>query len=102
LKHPEDSLTLSITVTPSQYDEAARHAVESVLKRQETPAEVQRYAVVPKDGKDSAGTTQTEQLLQKLVGNENVNKAFVWKEAIQWWACNSKLNPKYRLFTFTN
>ncbi|EPE25367.1 Subtilisin-like protein [Glarea lozoyensis ATCC 20868] len=73
------------SLTPSQYDEAARQAL---AKRQETPAEVQRYAVVPRDGKDSSGTTQTEQLLQKLVGSENVNKAFVWKEAVQWWACN--------------
>jgi hypothetical protein len=61
-------------------------------RRQQSAVDVQRYAVVPKDGKDSAGANKTELFLQKLVGKKNLNKAFIWKEAVQWWACNSKLN----------
>lgn len=80
---PADSGT-SFTITRSIRD---MPAVERLAERQEPVAE---YLVFAKDGKNQAETNQTEQMLQNLVGKDNVDPPFTHKNQLRYWLCNSK------------
>jgi hypothetical protein len=62
---------------------------ERLAERQETT--VEQYMVFAKDGKNETETNQTQQFLENLVGEENIEPPFILLDELRYWACTSKL-----------
>lgn len=84
-------------MTTAQTEAAARHpgvkAVENngrgkLGERQREPGANRLVFAI--DGKNRDQCSQTEQYLQDLIGNENVDSPFIYRDEIQYWFCISR------------